>query len=104
MTASNPDNSSTVTLEETGDGVAWIIFDNHEIRPNILTRATMTRLSSLLDEVMSGASSGRVRALVIRSGKDGSFIAGADITEFSGISSAAEGEAGARAGQMLYLR
>lgn len=104
MTDRNTTSSSTVTLEETGDGVAWIIFDNHENRPNILTRETMSRFSGLLDTVVSGASAGRIRALVIRSGKDGSFIAGADITEFAGITSAGEGEAGARAGQMLYLR
>jgi 3-hydroxyacyl-CoA dehydrogenase/enoyl-CoA hydratase/3-hydroxybutyryl-CoA epimerase len=104
MTDRNPATDATVTLEETGDGVAWIIFDNHVSRPNILTRETMSRFSALLDEVVSGASAGRIRALVIRSGKDGSFIAGADITEFAGITTSSEGEAGARSGQLLYLR
>jgi 3-hydroxyacyl-CoA dehydrogenase/enoyl-CoA hydratase/3-hydroxybutyryl-CoA epimerase len=98
-----PDNAG-VTLEITSDGVAWINFDNHEARPNILTRATMSQLSTLLDEVAAAADSGRARALVIRSGKDGAFIAGADIAEFSKISNATEGAAGAREGQQLYLR
>jgi 3-hydroxyacyl-CoA dehydrogenase/enoyl-CoA hydratase/3-hydroxybutyryl-CoA epimerase len=97
-------SDSTVTLEVTSDGVGWIIFDNHESRPNILTRAAMQEFSELLDDVSSRASRGEVRALVIRSGKDGSFIAGADITEFAGITSASEGEAGARAGQRLFAR
>ncbi len=109
MTESSPTSSSrstqaAVTLDISGDGIAWIIFDNGGNRPNILTRATMEQLSSLLDDVTAGAAAGRVRAVVFRSGKDGSFIAGADITEFSGIATAAEGEAGARAGQKLYMR
>ncbi|MEO5511101.1 MAG: 3-hydroxyacyl-CoA dehydrogenase NAD-binding domain-containing protein, partial [Longimicrobiales bacterium] len=104
MTQSETDSQAAVTLEVSGDGVAWIVFDNHESRPNILTRATMEGLSRLLDEVVTGASAGRIRALVIRSGKDGSFIAGADINEFGGVTTAAEGAAGARAGQQLYLR
>lgn len=103
MTDRDSTSTSTVTLETANDGVAWIIFDNHANRPNILTRATMQRFAALLDEVAAGAAAGRIRALVIRSGKDGSFIAGADITEFSGIESAAQGEAGARAGQQLYM-
>ena len=108
----SPDNSLSqdrtskagVTLEVTSDALAWIIFDNHESRPNILTRAVMARFSELLDEVELGASKNTIRALIIRSGKDGSFIAGADITEFGTIRTAAEGEAGARAGQQLFVR
>jgi 3-hydroxyacyl-CoA dehydrogenase/enoyl-CoA hydratase/3-hydroxybutyryl-CoA epimerase len=104
MTESLTISTGPVTLEVSDDAVASIVFDNHESRPNILTRAVMQRLSSVLDDVSAGAASGRIRAVIIRSGKDGSFIAGADITEFTSIATAAEGEAGARAGQQLFAR
>jgi 3-hydroxyacyl-CoA dehydrogenase/enoyl-CoA hydratase/3-hydroxybutyryl-CoA epimerase len=93
-----------VRLEVTDDSLGWIIFDNHESRPNILTRAVMQRFSELLEDVSSAVATGGIRALIIRSGKDGSFIAGADITEFAGIETAAAGEAGAREGQQLFVR
>ena len=95
---------AALTLDIASDGVAWIIFDNGESRPNILTRDVMQRLGNALEQIENATSNGRVRAVVIRSGKAGSFIAGADIAEFATLSDALEGEAGARAGQQLFAR
>jgi 3-hydroxyacyl-CoA dehydrogenase / enoyl-CoA hydratase / 3-hydroxybutyryl-CoA epimerase len=44
----------------------------------------MARLDALLGEIEAGARAGRIRAVVVRSGKDGSFIAGADVNEIAG--------------------
>lgn len=95
---------AAVSLEIESDAVAWIVFDTGTDRLNILSSAVMERLNALLGEVEEAARSGRIRALVVRSGKDGSFIAGADVNEIAAIDSEAAGTAGARAGQQVYLR
>jgi hypothetical protein len=41
---------------------------------------------------------------VVRSGKDGSFIAGADVDEIAAITDPAEGAAGAAQGQAVFRR
>jgi len=95
---------AALSLELEGDGVAWLVFDNHAARPNILSAEVMGRLDQLLGQVAAGAGTGKVRALVIRSGKDGSFIAGADVREIGAIGDAASGAAGARTGQRIFQR
>ena len=95
---------AAVSLEVESDAVAWLVFDAGPDRLNILTSAVMARLDGLLAEVEAGSRSGRIRALVVRSGRDGSFIAGADVKEIASIDSEAAGAAGARAGQQVFLR
>ena len=95
---------AALTLTVDADGIAWLTFDRPESKANILTRGVMERLDSLLAEVESGAGAGRVRALVVTSGKPGMFIAGADIDEIAHITDPAEGEAGAGKGQAVFLR
>jgi 3-hydroxyacyl-CoA dehydrogenase / enoyl-CoA hydratase / 3-hydroxybutyryl-CoA epimerase len=97
-------DQAALRLELSGDGVAWLIFDRPGSRQNILRSGVLRQLAALLDEVEAGARDGRVRALVVRSGKDGSFIAGADVSEIAGVGDAAEARAGAEAGQKLFLR
>ena len=95
---------AALSLEVRSDGVAWLVFDTGTERPNILTAAVLARLAELLGDVEREARAGRVRALVVRSGRDGSFIAGADVKEIGAIRTEADGEAGARAGQQVFLR
>ncbi|HEX6133245.1 MAG TPA: 3-hydroxyacyl-CoA dehydrogenase NAD-binding domain-containing protein [Longimicrobiales bacterium] len=95
---------AALTLEIAGDGVAWLVFDRPGSRVNILTREVMTRLNDLLGEIERAARAGRVRAVVVRSGKDGSFIAGADVQQIASITDPAEGAAGAAQGQALFRR
>ncbi len=64
----------------------------------------MARLDTLLGEVEAGAQSGGVRALIVRSGKPGAFIAGADVNEIAAIATADEGTAAAREGQRIFWR
>ncbi len=97
-------DQATLTLDVDGDGVAWIVFDRPGSRVNLLTRDVMADLDARLEEIEDGVRSGRIRALVIRSGKDGSFIAGADVGEFAGIASEEEGYRAAREGQRIFKR
>ena len=95
---------AALSLEVDSDGVAWLVFDNPDSKVNLLTRAVMERLDQLLTQLEEGARTGRVKALVVRSGKDGSFIAGADVREIAGITDAEEAAVQAAAGQAVFLR
>lgn len=95
---------SALTLEFDGDGVAWLIFDRPESKVNLLTGSVMQALDELLAEVEEEVRLGRTKALVIRSGKPGAFIAGADIGEIAGITDPREAEAKAREGQRIFQR
>ncbi len=95
---------ATLTLDVDGDGVAWLVFDRPDSKVNILSSAVMARLDAHLAEVEEGARTGRVKALVVRSGKPRSFIAGADVAEIAGVQDVAEAEAGSRAGQEVFRR
>ncbi|HEX7052266.1 MAG TPA: 3-hydroxyacyl-CoA dehydrogenase NAD-binding domain-containing protein [Longimicrobiales bacterium] len=98
------EDRAALTLDIDGDGVAWFIFDRPESRVNLLTSAVMARLDGLIAESEEHARTGRVKALIIRSGKPGTFIAGADVAEIAAVADAAEAEAAAREGQAIFRR
>ena len=105
MTSSGSGNAqAALTLELPGDGVAWLVFDRPDARVNLLTAAVMTRLDELLAELESAAAADRVQAVIIRSAKDGSFIAGADVNEIVAIDDPSEAEAKVRLGQRVFRR
>jgi 3-hydroxyacyl-CoA dehydrogenase / enoyl-CoA hydratase / 3-hydroxybutyryl-CoA epimerase len=87
-------------LETDGERIAWLTFDLQGGSANTLGSEPMTELNDRLTEVASSAP----RALVIRSGKDGGFIAGADITEFGKLTDLEEAFRLARAGQQVFDR
>jgi 3-hydroxyacyl-CoA dehydrogenase / enoyl-CoA hydratase / 3-hydroxybutyryl-CoA epimerase / enoyl-CoA isomerase len=67
---------------EVQDGVAVVTFDQPGARANTLGRATFEEFEQLLKSL---ASRSDIRGLVLRSGKPGMFIAGADIKEFGSV-------------------
>ncbi|MBS0326909.1 MAG: enoyl-CoA hydratase/isomerase family protein [Proteobacteria bacterium] len=77
------------TLSRDRDGLAWLSFDRPDAAANTLSAATVDEFAAMLDALERDPP----RGLVIRSGKDNGFIAGADVTEFSAI----HDSAGARA-------
>ena len=105
MTSPAADNGkAALTLEISGDGVASLVFDRPDSRVNVLSAAVMAELDTLLAELERASSEQRVQAVVIRSGKDGSFIVGADVNEIVAITDAAEAEAKVRRGQGVFSR
>jgi 3-hydroxyacyl-CoA dehydrogenase / enoyl-CoA hydratase / 3-hydroxybutyryl-CoA epimerase len=72
-------------IERDADDVAWLIFDRAGQTANTFTVEVLEELSRALDEL----DRARPLALVIRSGKESGFIAGADIEEFTKIDSVA---------------
>ena len=68
-------------LEHDADGIAWLVFDKAETSTNTLSAAVLEELSGIVTELASA----RPKGLVIRSGKDNGFIAGADIEDFERV-------------------
>ena len=99
-----PDEQAALSLEVDGEAVAWLVFDRPGSKVNLLTSVVMSRLDALLAEVEVLARQDRVRALVIRSGKPGSFIAGADVHEIASVRTEEAGYAAARTGQRIFRR
>jgi 3-hydroxyacyl-CoA dehydrogenase/enoyl-CoA hydratase/3-hydroxybutyryl-CoA epimerase len=95
---------AALTLEIDGDGVAWLVFDRPGSKVNLLNTPVMARLDALLGEIENAVADGRVRAVIVRSGKDGMFIAGADVDEIAGIADPTEAAAQAREGQRIFRR
>lgn len=95
---------AALTLDIDGDGVAWFIFDRPDSKVNLLTGTVMARLDTLLDDVEAGIADGRIRAVIVRSGKDGTFFAGADVDEIAGITDPVEAAAQSREAQRIFRR
>lgn len=104
MSSTVIDTQAALTLELPGDGVAWLVFDRPGARVNLLSRDVLARLDAFLGEVEALAADGAVRALIVRSGKPGTFIAGADVGEIRGVLSVEEGVAASRDGQRIFRR
>jgi 3-hydroxyacyl-CoA dehydrogenase/enoyl-CoA hydratase/carnithine racemase len=66
----------TLALERQADGTAELTFVVPDHRHNVLTRQVFADLAAALDELARGP---RPRALILRSGREGSFFAGADL-------------------------
>jgi 3-hydroxyacyl-CoA dehydrogenase/enoyl-CoA hydratase/3-hydroxybutyryl-CoA epimerase len=87
--------------ERFADGVLVMTLDVPGEKVNTLGGARIAEFEKLLDEVERDTA---VRAVVIHSGKPDSFIAGADINDFTRIRSAEEGEALSRAAHTILGR
>jgi 3-hydroxyacyl-CoA dehydrogenase / enoyl-CoA hydratase / 3-hydroxybutyryl-CoA epimerase len=70
-------------LDRDADGLAWLTFDKQGAKTNTLSAAVMDDLRTTLADLAAQPPKG----LVIRSGKENGFIAGADIDEFGELKS-----------------
>lgn len=68
------------------DGILWLILDRADREINTLSREVLEELDQQVIDILRM----RPKGVVIRSGKEGGFIAGADITEFSSIADSTE--------------
>jgi 3-hydroxyacyl-CoA dehydrogenase / enoyl-CoA hydratase / 3-hydroxybutyryl-CoA epimerase len=66
-------------LERDGDGIAWLAFDKARASTNTLSREVFDEMHAVLAELAGSPPKG----LVILSGKQNGFIAGADIDQFT---------------------
>lgn len=70
--------------------IAWAIFDREGESANALGRRPLEELMAIVERVEAGAKDKSIAGLVIMSGKDRSFIVGADIREFDQLDSEAK--------------
>lgn len=87
-------------LETDDAGIAWLCLDKADAKANVLSSGVIEELDALLDELHAKPP----RGLIMYSGKPGSFIMGADITEFGDFGSADEVARLGKLGQGVFLR
>jgi 3-hydroxyacyl-CoA dehydrogenase/enoyl-CoA hydratase/3-hydroxybutyryl-CoA epimerase len=91
--------TETLWVNQLGDGVAALFLDVPDRSVNVLSRRVLTDLEAALERV---AGEGSFRLLVVRSGKPGSFIAGADVHELSSLRSPDEAGQVSEQGQRVF--
>ena len=64
------------------EGIAWAVIDREGESMNSLGRRPTEELGEIVKAVEEAAPAGEIKGLVLMSGKERSFIAGADISEF----------------------
>jgi len=86
------------SIETDDAGIAWICFDKVDSAVNVLSAEAMIELEGLLAPLAQNPP----RGLVIYSGKQTGFIMGADITEFSAVTTPELAYEVTRRGQQLF--
>ena len=102
MSAPNHPSSLSPTFEPDEGGIGRITFDDRGRPLNVLTEGVMRGLGEALDEARAAVREGRIRVLIVRSGKPDSFIAGADIDAIASIEDPTEAETKIRLGQAIF--
>jgi 3-hydroxyacyl-CoA dehydrogenase/enoyl-CoA hydratase/3-hydroxybutyryl-CoA epimerase len=87
-------------VEPLASGIVILWFDDPDRKVNLLDSRTLDTLQRALAAIK--LRSNDPRALILASGKEGQFIAGADVTEFDRLESPAEAEAKAKHAQELF--
>lgn len=95
---------SALRLEVDRDRIGWLVFDRPDASVNLLSAAVLRRLDALLAELESRIANGQLVAVAVRSGKEGTFIAGADVSEIAGVDSAEDARAASAEGQRIFRR
>jgi len=97
-------SSNPIALDVDSDKIAWLTLDLADSKVNLLGSATMAFLDERLSELESRIATGQPVAVVIRSGKPGTFIAGADVREFARVGGPGEAKAKSAEGQRIFRR
>lgn len=74
--------------QRDGDNIHWLTLDKADASTNTLSQDVLAAFDAVLDELDANPPAG----LVIQSGKANGFIAGADVSEFRGLTDSAEVE------------
>ena len=93
-----------ITLEIDSEKIAWLTFNLPDSKVNLLSSDVMELLNRRLSELESRIATGNPIAVVVRSGKSGSFIAGAVLQEIAAISDPEVGRAKSAEGQRIFRR
>lgn len=91
-------------LDVDDHGVARVVVDQPDASVNLLDTPTMEELDGLLGELEEAAAADRIAAVVVESGKDDSFVAGADVREVADLTDPEVAASKARQGQEIFRR
>jgi 3-hydroxyacyl-CoA dehydrogenase / enoyl-CoA hydratase / 3-hydroxybutyryl-CoA epimerase len=96
------DNASAASwkVDKDADSVVWLTIDKPNTSANVLSSYVLRELDTILAPLLQNPP----RAVILISGKKSGFIAGADIKEFTSITSAEEGFRLIHAGQEVLNR
>ena len=89
-----------LNLSTDNDGVAWVWLDKQDASANTLGREIMEELNECIGELESSSP----KAVIFTSAKSSGFIAGADITEFTKVTTPDEVYELVRQGQQVLDR
>ncbi len=87
------------TLRTGRDGVATLLFDLPGKRVNLVSSSVLAELEAVVAELGERRD---IECLVLLSGKQGTFIAGADVDEIASVEDPAVAETFTRRGQAVY--
>ena len=87
-------------LARDDNGIAWLVLDKPGSSANVLSEEVLAEL----DDVLATLEREQPKGVVLRSGKPGGFIAGADIGEFRGMTDVADVEARLTKGNAIVDR
>jgi len=87
-------------LDKDADGIVWLTFDREGASTNTFSKEVMDELGAIIDRLAAE----RPKGVVIRSGKESGFIAGADVDEFTRIDEVEEALAIVRRGWDTFNR
>ena len=93
--------SGAFRLDVDGRGLGSVTFDQPDRKVNVWSRAVLDEFDALLDE-LGGRDD--LSAIVFRSAKPDTFIAGADVAELGAIGSPEEARELSRRGQAVFQR
>ncbi len=89
---------ATVSHSVDADGIGWIVFDDPASRANVFNPPTQAALRAAIEALAVQP----VKAVVVLSGKEKIFIAGADLKWLGKIATPVEGKDASRAGHALF--
>ena len=95
------DSNNILNIAVCDDGVAIVTFDDPNQSMNTLTAGLMQEFETTLDAIENDAN---IKSWVLKSGKPGCFIAGADINMLNAANSEAEVEQIVENGHRLFNR
>ncbi len=98
MTEANTNSHFRVKTDD--DGIVWLTFDKADAGTNVLSIEVFEQLDKHLQEIAAQSP----RGLVIRSAKPNGFIAGADISSFTRISTEQQALDLLNTGQAVFNR
>ena len=98
--------SATLAVERHADGIVVLSFSVPDHRQNILTQHVLTDLARTLDELDRQTGGWTPRGLVIRSAREGSFFAGAEVSRIDRLRELEPAEVAGLcdAGRVLFSR